>query len=115
MWNSESPSVAYPSCRLCRLRKVLQTGSEKGFWEQVSGTSASQGSYRLLLTEFDPTDDDLMGMITNAIMASHEPKQCSAAMLKRYIVKYHPKFKVAERPNLLKKAIERALEKNIIK
>ena len=38
-----------------RLKKVLEEGTEKGWWDRVTGTTGS-GSYELLVDEFDPTD-----------------------------------------------------------
>ena len=38
-----------------RLKKALQTGLEKGYWEQVTGSGPSAGTFQLLLNEFDPT------------------------------------------------------------
>ena len=54
------------------------------------------------------TDDDLTGMITNALVACTEPKVSSAALLKKYIIEYHSDFKVAERPAKFLHAIDRA-------
>jgi len=44
----------------------------------------------------------------NAIVACAEPKTSSGRLLKQYVEDYHPKFNVAETPDLFKKAIERA-------
>ncbi|ELT96877.1 hypothetical protein CAPTEDRAFT_224518 [Capitella teleta] len=99
-----------------KLRKVLQAGVDQGSWGQVTGASATSGSYQLLLEDFDPMEDDeLAGKITNAIMASHEPKQCSFGLLKRYVAKYHPDFKVEERPSRMRKAVERALDQGLLR
>lgn len=97
------------------LRKTLESGLEKGYWEKASGSGMS-GSYRLLFEAFDPTaDDDMVGMVTNALTACTEPKSCSATLLKKYLVEYHPNFNISERPNVFKKAIQRAIDKNIIR
>jgi hypothetical protein len=101
---------------LCRLRKALQAGVEKEAWAQVSGGTGMTGSYQLLLEDFDPLEDDnLEGKITNAIMAAHEPKQCSYGMLKKYILKYHPNFKVDTRPSRLRVAVEKATDLGILR
>lgn len=60
------------------------------------------------------TDDDLTGQVMNAIVACTEPKQSSALLLKKYVQDYHPNFRVAERPHLFKKALQRAVAKNLI-
>lgn len=58
---------------------------------------------------------DRQDMISQAIIATHEPKTASAAMIKKYILQYHENFKIDERPFLFKKALERACSKNIIR
>ena len=50
----------------------------------------------------------MIGKVVNAIMACTEPKQCSAGLLKNYVVEFHPDFKVAERPKSFRSAVERA-------
>ena len=61
------------------------------------------------------SDDDLVGQVTNALIACTEPKQCSATLLKSYLIEYHPEFDIQNKPYLFKKALERALKKNIIR
>ena len=39
-----------------RFRKVLEEGTEKGWWDRV--TSGGSGSFELLVDEFDPTDGE---------------------------------------------------------
>ena len=49
-----------------RLKKVLEEGTEKGWWDRVTGTTGS-GSYELLVDEFDPTDgkcSDFLNVLT---------------------------------------------------
>lgn len=41
-------------CFCFRLKPAIEKGIEKGIWEQSSGNSVGQGSYRLLLDDFDP-------------------------------------------------------------
>ena len=62
------------------------------------------------------TDDDLIGMVVNAIMAGTEPKMCSANLLKKYVMEwFSEKFKLVDRPHLFKKALERAVANNEIR
>jgi len=59
-------------------------------------------------------DDDLVGQISNAIVACAEPKVSSSFLLKQYIIQYHPEFKIAEKPLNFKKALQRAIVKKLI-
>ena len=54
------------------------------------------------------SDDDMIGKVVNAIMACTEPKQCSAGLLKNYVVEFHSEFGVTQKSSRFKKAIERA-------
>ncbi len=38
-----------------RLKKTLENGVEKGYWNLVTGNPSS-GTYELAMEEFDPTD-----------------------------------------------------------
>lgn len=102
-------SSHYPDTNVdARLKACMEKGAERGFWEHITG-SISSGTFKLTIDEFDPTDDDdMIGKVVNAIMACSEPKQCSAALLKNYVVEFHPTFKVGDHPNKFKKAIDRA-------
>ena len=60
-------------------------------------------------------DDDLIGKIVNAITASVQPKECSVNALKSYVVEFYPQFQVKDRPFLLRKALERAVQKDLIR
>ncbi|XP_071128994.1 heterochromatin protein 1-binding protein 3-like [Mytilus edulis] len=107
----------YPSVNAeTRLKPAIEKGIEKGIWEQSSGNSVGQGSYRLLLDDFDPesskTIDD---MICQAIVASHEPKQSTVIRIKQYIMDYHPDFNIESRPHKFKTAMERALKNGVIR
>jgi len=91
-----------------RLPKVLEDGLEKGWWSHVSG-SRTAGVYRLEMKEYDASaDDDLIGMVMNAMVACNDPKVCSAKVIREYITEYHPDLKVAERPYVFKQALLRA-------
>lgn len=96
-----------------RMKKALESGLDKGYWEKIS--SGAQ-TYQLTVDEFDPNwDETLLGQILVAIVACTEPKQCSFGLIKRYVTEYHPEFKVVERPTKLKQAVERGIKKNIIR
>lgn len=60
-------------------------------------------------------DDDLIGQVMNALVACTDPKVCSSQVLKQYIVEYHPEMKVAERPFLFKKAMQRCIADGTVK
>ncbi|XP_062586947.1 heterochromatin protein 1-binding protein 3-like [Saccostrea cucullata] len=102
----------YPEVNIdASLKKALDKGESKEMWQHLSGNF-----YRLLLEEFNPGySNDIEDMISQAIIASHEPKTASGLMIKKYILQYHQNFKIDERPHLFKKALERAISKNIIR
>ena len=79
--------------------------------------AASTQELTVLQCMFCPfADEDMTGMVINAIMACTEPKMCSANLLKKYVVEwYSEKFKVADRPHLFRKAIDRAVANQEIK
>ncbi|GAB1598895.1 heterochromatin protein 1-binding protein 3-like [Argonauta hians] len=98
-----------------RLKKALEKGVERGLWEQVTGSGAS-GTFRLLIDEFNPGKcETVEDMVCLAIVATHEPKQASALLIKRYVQEFHQDFNIETRPHLFKNAISRAVKKNIIK
>jgi len=51
----------------------------------------------------------------NAIVACSDPKICSAKLLRNYIVTYHSKFNILEKPFLFKHALERAIHRGTIR
>ena len=61
------------------------------------------------------SDDDLIGKVVNAIMASAQPKECSVRSLKNYVTEFYSDFKVLDRPFLFKHAIERAERNEMIR
>lgn len=93
------------------LKKALEKGESDDMWQAVGGQT-----YRLLLEEFNPGySSDIEDMISQAIMATHEPKTASGKMIKKYILQYHENFMIDKRPHLFKKALEKACSKNIIR
>lgn len=98
-----------------RLKKALEKGIERGLWDQVTGTGAS-GTFRLLIDEFNPGKCETMeDMVCLAIVATHEPKQASALLIKRYVQEFHQDFNIEARPHLFKNAISRGIKKNIVR
>uniref|UniRef100_A0A0B7B3P5 H15 domain-containing protein n=1 Tax=Arion vulgaris TaxID=1028688 RepID=A0A0B7B3P5_9EUPU len=96
-----------------RWRKAIESGAEKGYWEHFSGSGIT-GSLHLLMDDFNPGSDQIEDMICAAIIACHEPKSASASQIKKYVSQYHPEFKVDDRPDKFKKALLRAVSKNMI-
>ncbi|BFZ03311.1 hypothetical protein BsWGS_06350 [Bradybaena similaris] len=96
-----------------RWRKAIDSGAEKGYWEHVSGSGIT-GSVHLLMDDFNPASDQIEDRICAALIACHEPKSASASQIKKYISQYHPDFKVDERPDKFKKALLRAVSKNML-
>ncbi|XP_056018207.1 heterochromatin protein 1-binding protein 3-like [Ostrea edulis] len=93
------------------IEKAMEKGESNGMWQLVGGQT-----YRLLLEEFNPGySDDLEDMISQAVIATHEPKIASALMIKKYILQYHENFSVDSRPHLFRKALERACSRGIIR
>lgn len=92
-------------------KAAVERGEEKGMWENISGVST--GKLHLLMDDFDPRCDNIEDQICSAIIACHEPKSCGAIGIKKYVAKYHPEFKVEERPQNFKKALMRAVERGI--
>ena len=98
-----------------KLLKTVETMAEKGYLEKVSG-SGRNAMLQLTLDEFDPTDDDdLIGKVVNAIMASVQPKQCSVNLLRTYVTDFYPQFEVKDKPFKMKRAIETAVRKDMIR
>ncbi|CAG5118266.1 unnamed protein product [Candidula unifasciata] len=96
-----------------RWRKAVDSGAERGYWEHVSGSGIT-GSVHLLMDDFNPASEQIEDRICAAVIACHEPKSASANQIKKYISQYHPDFKVDERPDKFKKALLRAVSKNMI-
>lgn len=105
----------YNDVDLEKLKKALERGEDKGYWDRVSGSGGS-GSFRLQIDEFDPANSESYeDKICQAIVAGHEPKQCSAQLIKQYVMDYHPEFNIDKKPHLFKKSLERAVSKNKIR
>lgn len=105
----------YGECNPEKLKRALESGVEKGLWEQTRGTGAG-GTFHLLIDTFNPSRSDTMDdRIAQAIVATHEPKQASALLIKKYISEYHPSLNTEARPHLFKHALERASNKGTIR
>ena len=68
------------------------------------------GSFRHIKCYEHFVDDDIVGQISNALMAISEPKQCSGRLLKNYVTAYHNQFNLDK----FKKAVENGVKKSII-
>ncbi|KAK3609640.1 hypothetical protein CHS0354_028844, partial [Potamilus streckersoni] len=105
----------YGDVNIDRLKKALEKGVQRGLWEQLSGNNIA-GTFHLLVDTFNPShSDNIEDWICQAIVACHEPKQASAGLIKKYIMEYHPKFSVENRPHLFKTALEKACSKGVIR
>ena len=60
-------------------------------------------------------DGDMAGKVMNGIMACTEPKRCSAALFKRYVLEYHPELGTGDKPARLRKALQRAVDRGDIR
>jgi len=88
------------------LKKALMNMVAKGQLDQITGKGASGtfqlegGAKKTGTTYEDPIED--------AIIASNEPKDASVGALRHYLSEFHKEYNVAERPKVLKNALERA-------
>ncbi|NXT02437.1 HP1B3 protein, partial [Jacana jacana] len=121
----------YPSLELERrgylLKQALKRELERGLIRQVKGKGAS-GSFVVVSSagKTVPKARDRKKS-TSALPAEHqvkledilplaftrlcEPKEASYSLIKKYVSQYYPKLKVDIRPQLLKNALQRAVEK----
>ena len=64
---------------------------------------------------FSLSADSLEDMIIGAIISSNEPKTASVGLIKKYLTNYHEEFNVANRPQYLRKALEKAESQGLIR
>ncbi|KFP08480.1 heterochromatin protein 1-binding protein 3 isoform X1 [Calypte anna] len=121
----------YPSLELERrgylLKQALKRELERGIIRQVKGKGAS-GSFvvvsnagktvpkardRKKSTSASPAEQQvkLEDVLPLAFTRLCEPKEASYSLIKKYVSQYYPKLKVDIRPQLLKNALQRAVEK----
>ncbi|XP_044277188.1 LOW QUALITY PROTEIN: heterochromatin protein 1-binding protein 3 [Varanus komodoensis] len=121
----------YPSLELERrgylLKQALKRELERGAIRQVKGKGAS-GSFVVAPNsgKMAPKSRDrkrsawssgpeqqvkLEDVLPLAFTRLCEPKEASYSLIKRYVAQYYPKLKVDVRPQLLKNALQRAVEK----
>ncbi|XP_054250899.1 heterochromatin protein 1-binding protein 3 isoform X4 [Indicator indicator] len=121
----------YPSLDLERrgylLKQALKRELERGIIRQVKGKGAS-GSFvvvsnagktvpksrdRKKSTSASPAEQQvkLEDVLPLAFTRLCEPKEASYSLIKKYVSRYYPKLKVDIRPQLLKNALQRAVEK----
>ncbi|XP_028920735.1 heterochromatin protein 1-binding protein 3 isoform X2 [Ornithorhynchus anatinus] len=121
----------YPSLELERrgylLKQALKRELERGVIRQVKGKGAS-GSFvvvpnagktiqksrdRKKSTSTAPPEQQvkLEDILPLAFTRLCEPKEASYSLIRKYVSQYYPKLKVDLRPQLLKNALQRAVEK----
>ncbi|KFZ46482.1 Heterochromatin protein 1-binding protein 3 [Antrostomus carolinensis] len=121
----------YPSLELERrgylLKQALKRELERGIIRQVKGKGAS-GSFVVVSnagktvpkardrkkSTSAPTAEQqvkLEDILPLAFTRLCEPKEASYSLIKKYVSQYYPKLKVDIRPQLLKNALQRAVEK----
>ncbi|XP_039223706.1 heterochromatin protein 1-binding protein 3 isoform X1 [Crotalus tigris] len=121
----------YPSLDLERrgylLKQALKRELERGVIRQVKGKGAS-GSFvvapnsgkaasksrdrkRSLSASSAEQHVKLEDVLPLAFTRLCEPKEASYSLIKKYVSQYYPKLKVDIRPQLLKNALQRAVEK----
>ncbi|XP_064028248.1 heterochromatin protein 1-binding protein 3 [Pogoniulus pusillus] len=121
----------YPSLDLERrgylLKQALKRELERGIIRQVKGKGAS-GSFvvvsnagktvpksrdRKKSTSASAAEQQvkLEDVLPLAFTRLCEPKEASYSLIKKYVSRYYPKLKVDIRPQLLKNALQRAVEK----
>uniref|UniRef100_A0A8B9I5S7 Heterochromatin protein 1-binding protein 3 n=1 Tax=Anser brachyrhynchus TaxID=132585 RepID=A0A8B9I5S7_9AVES len=121
----------YPSLELERrgylLKQALKRELERGIIRQVKGKGAS-GSFvvvsnagktvpkardRKKSTSASTPEQQvkLEDILPLAFTRLCEPKEASYSLIKKYVSQYYPKLKVDIRPQLLKNALQRAVEK----
>ncbi|NXI36708.1 HP1B3 protein, partial [Galbula dea] len=121
----------YPSLELERrgylLKQALKRELERGIIRQVKGKGAS-GSFMVVSNagKTVPKARDrkkstsaasaeqqvkLEDVLPLAFTRLCEPKEASYSLIKKYVSQYYPKLKVDIRPQLLKNALQRAVEK----
>ncbi|MBN3307691.1 HP1B3 protein, partial [Amia calva] len=113
----------YPSLELDRrgyllkqaLKRVLQRGAikqvkGKGFSGSFTVVNNSKRSRKRGSTSLEPTEKlgDALPLIFTRLC---EPKEASYRLIKKYVEQYFPKLKVDSRPQMLKNALQKAVEK----
>ncbi|KFU88193.1 Heterochromatin protein 1-binding protein 3 [Chaetura pelagica] len=121
----------YPSLELERrgylLKQALKRELERGIIRQVKGKGASgsfvvvsntgktvpkardrKKSTSALTAEQQVKLEDVLPLAFTRLC---EPKEASYSLIKKYVSQYYPKLKVDIRPQLLKNALQRAVEK----
>ncbi|NXM90849.1 HP1B3 protein, partial [Oenanthe oenanthe] len=121
----------YPSLELERrgylLKQALKRELERGIIRQVKGKGASgsfvvvsnagktvpkardrKKSTSALSAEQQVKLEDVLPLAFTRLC---EPKEASYSLIKKYVSQYYPKLKVDVRPQLLKNALQRAVEK----
>jgi len=87
-------------------RKAIEAGENKGQLQRITGKGFS-GTFSLV-DGASKTGAKFEDAIETAIIAMNEPKDVSVQILRDYIGEYHKEYNTDNRPDVLKKALERS-------
>merc|ERR1719334_3089688 len=90
-------------------KKALENAEKSGSLERLTGKGYS-GTFRLV--DGAPKSSSIFAdAFENACIAMNDPKELSVSKLRDYLGYYHPEYKTDDRPQVLKRALERAVDK----
>jgi len=92
-----------------KYRKALEQAEKCGQLERLTGKGYS-GTFRLV-DGANKLNNEFGDAFENAVIAMNEPKDLSVSKLRDYLGVYHPEYNTDNRPDGLKKALDRAVEK----
>jgi len=92
------------------LKKALENAEKNGSLERLTGKGFS-GTFRLVDGASKTAGSKFADAFENACIAMNEPKELSVSKLRDYIGFYHPEYKTDDRPLVLKRALDRAVDK----
>merc|ERR1712226_1117672 len=92
-----------------KYKKALELAEKNGQLERLTGKGYS-GTFRLV-DGASKLGNEFGDAFENALIAMNEPKQLSVSKLRDYLGVYHPEYNTDNRPDGLKKALDRAVAK----
>lgn len=92
-----------------KYKKALEQAEKCGQLERLTGKGYS-GTFRLV-DGANKLNSEFGDAFENAVIAMNEPKDLSVSKLRDYLGVYHPEYNTDNRPDSLKKALDRAVEK----
>jgi len=92
-----------------KYKKALEQAEKCGQLERLTGKGYS-GTFRLV-DGANKLNNEFGDAFENAVIAMNEPKDLSVSKLRDYLGVYHPEYNTDNRPDSLKKALDRAVEK----